>query len=57
MVYFDLETSYGFSKSNMYQCQTVRAAWFTKRVNEIYKGYLIPVNSKMGFHVIQKYRL
>lgn len=33
-------------------CQTVRAAWFTKRVKEIYNGYLIPVNPKMGFHVI-----
>lgn len=38
-------------------CQTVCAAWFRKKLEVIYNGYLIPVNPKMGFHVIQKYAL
>jgi len=34
-------------------CQARCAVWFTKRVKEICNGYLIPVNLRMGFHVIQ----
>lgn len=28
--------------------QTVRAAWLTEKVKEIYDGYLVPVNPKTG---------